>query len=312
VSVPKSSPLVVLRSAQIALVLVVANIVSGAAVRLSDSGLGCPDWPSCTQRHLTPPLALHPAIEFGNRMVVVALVIAAGACVWFTMTRAPRRRDLTLLAWGLVAGVVGEAVLGGIVVYTKLNAYAVMTHFCLGIAVLSDATALALRAGRGRGLSRARVRRPEVRLARVMVVVLGFVIVAGSATTGAGPHAGGKGAKRIPVTLDDVTRVHSGMVWVLVALTLLMLYHLHRSDVPDEVQQRGRMLLWAMFAQGLIGYTQFFSHLPPLLVGIHVAGAALVWMSMLWFYSGLFVHPEEQRPVPTYAGRVRVGLRPGA
>ena len=290
--------------------LVVLNIISGAAVRLSDSGLGCPDWPTCSRRSLTPPLSLHPAIEFGNRMVVVALVISAGACLWFAIGRVPWRRDLVWLAVGLVGGVIGEAVLGGIVVYTKLNAYVVMSHFCLGLVLLSDATALALRAGRGGGRSRARVRRAEVRLARAMVAVLAVVVVAGTATTGAGPHAGGKGAKRIPVSLDDLTRTHSGFVWLLVGLTLLMLYHLHRSDAPAALQERGRLLLWAMFAQGLIGYTQFFSHLPPLLVGVHVAGAALVWMAMLWFYSGLFDHPPADRMVPFSMLRAPAAVRP--
>lgn len=309
---PRSTPTTVLRSAQIALVMVVLNIISGAAVRLSDSGLGCPDWPTCSRRQLTPPLALHPAIEFGNRLVVVALVIAAGACLWFALGRVPWRRDLVWLSAGLVGGVIGEAVLGGIVVYTKLNAYVVMTHFCLGIVLLADATALALRAGRGGGLSRPRVRRPEVRLARVMVALLGLVIVAGTATTGAGPHAGGKGAKRVPVALDDVTRLHSGLVWVLVVLTLAMLYSLYRSDAPAAIQQRGRLLLWAMFAQGLIGYTQFFTHLPPLLVGVHVAGATLVWMAMLWFYSGLFEHPAAERVAPTFVERAPATAGPGS
>ncbi|HUA96246.1 MAG TPA: COX15/CtaA family protein, partial [Acidimicrobiales bacterium] len=187
---PRYSPTAVLRGAQVALVFVLLNIISGAAVRLSDSGLGCPDWPTCSQRHLTPPLALHPAIEFGNRLVVVALVAAAGASLWLAVRRAPWRRDLVWLAGGLVGGVIGEAVLGGIVVYSKLNAYVVMSHFCLGILLLADAVALALRAGRGGGRSLPRVRGPEIRLARVMVGLLGLVIVAGAATTGAGPHAG--------------------------------------------------------------------------------------------------------------------------
>jgi heme a synthase len=303
VLLPRYSPTAVLRGAQVALVFVLLNIISGAAVRLSDSGLGCPDWPTCSQRHLTPPLALHPAIEFGNRLVVVALVVAAGAALWLAVRRAPWRRDLVWLAGGLVAGVIGEAVLGGIVVYSKLNAYVVMSHFCLGILLLADATALALRAGRGGGRSLPRVRWPQIRLARVLVGLLGVVIVAGAATTGAGPHAGGKGAKRIPVPLDDLTRTHSGLVWLLGALTLLMLYSLYRSDAPAQVQERGRWLLGAMIVQGFIGYTQFFTHLPPLLVGVHVAGAALVWMAMLWFYSGLFVHPDPERVRPGVARR---------
>ncbi|MHB8681396.1 MAG: COX15/CtaA family protein [Acidimicrobiales bacterium] len=294
--IPRVGPRAFLRLAKSALVLVVLNIVTGGAVRLTDSGLGCPDWPTCSKRSLTPALSFHPAVEFGNRMVVVVLCVVAAAAVVTAVARRPRRRDLVWLSVGLVGGVIGEAVLGGIVVYSKLNPYAVMTHFLVGMALLSVATVLALRAGRAPGPAVARVGRAERRLAAAMVGVLAVAVAAGTATTGAGPHAGGKGAVRLPVALSDMARTHSGTVLVLGAFVLAELYLLYRSGAPDAVQERGRLLLAAMVAQGVIGYTQYFSHLPPLLVGIHLFGATVVWSAALWFVDGLWHHAPEVSP----------------
>jgi len=281
-----------LRLTQVALVAVVLNIVTGAAVRLSDSGLGCPDWPTCARHHLTPPLSLHPAVEFGNRMVVVVLCVLAVVTLVAASRRAPARRDLVWLSAGLVGGVVAEAVLGAVVVVTKLNPYVVMTHFMLGIAVLTDALALTLRAGREPvdGARSPAVDRRTTTVSRAMVALLALALAAGSATTGAGPHAGGPGAKRVPVALADMARVHSGLVLALVALTLVALVLLGRGGAPDAALHRARLLLAAMALQGVVGYTQYFSHLPPLLVGVHVFGAVVVWTAMLWFHDGLFSH----------------------
>jgi cytochrome c oxidase assembly protein subunit 15 len=293
VQLPRIGPRAHLRATQVALGLVVANVVSGGAVRLTDSGLGCPDWPTCAKRSLTPPLALHPVVEFANRMVVLSLTLAVVFVLAGALLRVPRRRDLSWLSGGLVAGVVGEAVLGGIVVYTKLNPYAVMTHFALGIAVLSVATVLVLRAGRDTGPGRARVPPGARRLGAAMVGVLALAVLAGTATTGAGPHAGGPGAIRLPVPLSDMTRTHSGIVLVLGVLTLLELWLLRRGGAPEQVQELGRLLLAVMVAQGFVGYAQYFSHLPPLLVGIHLAGATAVWCAALWFIDGLYAHGPE-------------------
>jgi cytochrome c oxidase assembly protein subunit 15 len=309
VPLPDVRPQRFLRITQVALVLVALNIVSGAAVRLSDSGLGCPDWPTCSREHLTPALSLHPVVEFGNRMVVVVLCVFALLTLVAALRRTPRRPDLVWLSAGLVGGVVAEAVVGAVVVYTKLNAYVVMCHFLLGIAILSDAVVLALRAGRahgahGSGADRSGaapprlVGRHELLLSRVMLGLLALAVAAGTATTGAGPHAGGVGAKRVPVPLADMARLHSGIVLVLVGLTLGLLVLLARNGAPESVLLRTRLLVAAMAAQGVIGYTQYFSHLPPLLVGVHVFGATVVWTAMLWFYDGLTRHRPETSPTP--------------
>ena len=278
---------------RITLATVVLNIVTGAAVRLSDSGLGCPDWPTCSQHHLTPALRLHPLVEFGNRVVVFVLVVTCAVTVVASFLRRPGRRDLRWLSGGLILGVIGEAVLGAFVVYSKLNAYVVVTHFLVGMALLAVAAVLTLQAGHRAGAGTLVVARPALLLSRSFVATLVLVLAAGAATTGTGPHAGGKGAKRIPLGLEDMTRIHAEIVIASVLVLLAVLWVLWRTDAPARVQDAGRILLAVMVVQGAIGYTQFFTHLPAVLVGFHVFGAAMVWSTALWFHHGLSDHRPE-------------------
>ncbi len=278
---------------RITLAVVVLNVVTGAAVRLSDSGLGCPDWPTCSQHDLTPALSLHPLIEFGNRMVVTLLVVACAVTVIASFLRRPARGDLRWLSGGLILGVIGEAVLGAFVVYSKLNAYVVMTHFLVGMALTAVAVLLTLRAGHGPGRGSLAVGRSALWLTRALLGLIVVVLAAGAATTGTGPHAGGKGSKRIPLGLEDMTRIHAEIVIASVLVLLVLLWVLWRTNAPAHVQDAGRILLAVMVVQGFIGYTQFFTHLPAVLVGIHVLGATMVWSTALWFHHGLSDHPPE-------------------
>lgn len=282
------------------LATIVLNVVTGAAVRLSDSGLGCPDWPTCSQHHLTPPLRLHAVVEFGNRLVVFVLVVACAVTVVASFLRRPTRKDLRWLSGGLILGVVGEAVLGAFVVYSKLNAYVVMVHFMVGMGLLAVAVVLTLRADHGPGRGTVAVSPEALWLARILVGLTVAVLAAGAATTGTGPHAGGKGAKRIPLGLEDMTRIHAEIVLTTGAVLLVLLWVLWRSNAPARIQDSGRVLLAVMVVQGIIGYTQFFTHLPAVLVGFHVFGAATVWSTVLWFHHGLSDHLSEapDRPVP--------------
>ena len=279
---------------RVSLATIVLNVATGAAVRLSDSGLGCPDWPTCSQRRLTPPASLHPVIEFGNRMVVVALVVACTLTYLASFVRRPARRDLRWLSGGLVLGIVGESVLGAAVVYSKLNAYVVMTHFMFGMALVAVCVVLTLRAGHGPGRGTPVVSHRVLVLTRVYLGLLVLALTAGTATTGAGPHAGGPGAKRVDIGLADMSRIHAETVWVTAIVLLVVLWAMWRTDAPARAQESGRILLAAMVAQGIIGYTQYFTHLPAVLVGVHVIGATLVWSTALWFHHGLSDHlPEE-------------------
>jgi cytochrome c oxidase assembly protein subunit 15 len=278
---------------RISLATIILNVATGAAVRLSDSGLGCPDWPTCAHQRLTPPLSLHPVIEFGNRMVVTVLIISCAVTWVASMMRRPVRRDLRWLSGGLLIGILGEAVLGAVVVYSHLNAYVVMTHFMVGIALLAVSVELCLRSTHGPGRGSPAVTRRVLRLTRVYLVLLIVAVAAGTATTGAGPHAGGKGAKRVPIGLSDMTRIHAELVWATAIVLLVILYTLWKSDAPARIQESGRILLGAMVVQGVIGYTQYFTRLPAVLVGIHVIGATIVVSVALWFHHGLSDHRPE-------------------
>ncbi len=290
VSKLRLSPRAFLWCTRITLATVILNILTGAAVRLSGSGLGCPDWPACQHNQITPALSFHPVIEFSNRMVVVLLVVACGGTAIAAFLRQTRRKDLGRLSLGLILGVIAEAVLGAFVVYSKLNPYVVMVHFMVGIALLSVSMILALRAAHGPGSGPLLV---SVKVRRTVLVYLGLLllaVVAGTATTGAGPHAGGPGAKRIPFRLDEVARVHGETVLVTGIVLLLLLWMLRSTDAPAGIQDAGKILLGAMVVQGLVGYTQYFTHLPPVLVGIHVLGSTLVVCTALWFHHRLWAH----------------------
>jgi cytochrome c oxidase assembly protein subunit 15 len=293
VSSLRISPRGFLLLCRISLATVVLNVATGAAVRLSDSGLGCPDWPTCAHRQLTPPASLHPMIEFGNRVVVFVLVIACAVTYVASFARRPGRRDLRWLSGGLIIGVLGEAVLGAVVVYTKLNAYVVMTHFMVGISLLTVSVVLCLRADHAPGQGTLVVTHRVLVLTRVYLGLLAAALVAGTATTGAGPHAGGAGSKRVAIGLSDMSRIHAETVLATGVVLLVILWTLWKSDAPARVQESGRVLLGAMVVQGFIGYTQYFTHLPAVLVGVHVIGAALVWSTALWFLHGLSCHERE-------------------
>jgi cytochrome c oxidase assembly protein subunit 15 len=287
---------------------VAANIVSGAAVRLSGSGLGCPDWPRCTATSLTPPASLHAIVEFSNRVVVVLVVAMVAVTLVSALSRLPKRADLVWLAGGLAAGIVGEVFVGAAVVYSHLNPYVVASHFLLGMAMLADAMVLALRAGHAGGRGEPIVPPGVARIARVLLVALAAVLVAGTGTTGSGPHAGGPGARRFGVPFTEMARAHSTVVWAAGAVLLAFLWSLYRSRAPGGLLRRARILLAVLAAQGVVGYAQYFLHVPPILVGMHVAGAATVWCAAIWTYHGLFYHRTETAGAPTMspAGRARI------
>jgi len=298
---------------RISLATIVLNVATGAAVRLSGSGLGCPDWPTCAHQRLTPPDSFHAIIEFGNRMVVLVLVVSCAATSVASFLRRPARRDLRWLSGGLVLGVVGEAVFGAVVVYTKLNAYVVMAHFMVGMALLATSVVLCLRATHGPGRGTVAVRPAVLNLTRAYLVLLAVAVTAGTATTGAGPHAGGVGAKRVDIGLAAMSRIHAETVWVTAIVLLVILFVLWRSDSPKGIQDSGRILLAVMVVQGMIGYAQYFTHLPSLLVGIHVVGATVVISAAVWFHHGLSDHRPET-PVDTAPLTAPVGAAtpPGA
>jgi heme a synthase len=291
----------------VALVLTALIVATGGAVRLTDSGLGCSNWPECTAGHLTPALQVHGLIEFGNRLVTVVLVIAVAAAFLGAVFRSPRRRDLVWLSGGLVAGVLAQAVIGGVVVYTKLNPYVVMVHFYATMLLLVDAVVLVHRSGRdySPGSARLLVPRPLIRLFYGMLALLAVVVAAGTATTGAGPHAGDaqgqEVARRLPVSLRDMAELHSSLALLLVGVTIGLVVGLHMGDVPERVRRAGRVLLAVLVAQAAVGYTQYFTHLPALLVEVHLVGATALVIGSVQCFLTCTYHAPETVPTPALA-----------
>jgi cytochrome c oxidase assembly protein subunit 15 len=279
---------------RIALAGVVASagiIMTGAGVRLSQSGLGCPDWPRCTATSIVASGAtgdplIHRWVEFGNRLVTVAIFVIA-VVVWVAAWRyrpdGRRRADLVWLASAQPAGIVGQAVLGGIVVLTNLDPVWVCIHFVFSMALVAAAVALYVRCAEGRAPARLLVAR-ELRLfAFGAVAMLGVMIVAGTVVTGTGPLAGGRlpDGRLIPrfhLRLSGVTQFHADIGWLLAGLAIALVLGLRLTRAPRHAVRLGWVLLALIGAQGVIGYAQYFSGLPAGLVWVHVSDATLIWI----------------------------------
>lgn len=317
---PSVSPSLSYRLDVVALVGTALIVVTGAAVRLTGSGLGCSNWPECSAGHLTPALQFHGLVEFGNRLVTVILTVAVVAALLGSVFRMPRRRDLVWLSGGLVAGVVAQAVLGGIVVYTKLNPYVVQVHFVASMLLLVDAVVLVHRSTRDYSSpesGRLVVPRLVVRVFYGLLALLGVVIAAGTAVTGAGPHAGDASgqtvAKRIPIALRDMAELHSSLALLLIGVTIGVVVALHVSDgVPERVRRSARVLTVVMVAQAAVGYTQYFTHLPALLVEVHILGATALVIGSVQTFLACTHHAPEAVTAPVVSERPAPGVAVGA
>lgn len=272
------------------LVAMVLIIATGAAVRLTGSGLGCPDWPNCFGHHLTAPLGqVHAVIEDANRMVTVLLVVLLGVTVLAAILRRPRRADLVWLAAGLVGGVVADALLGAIVVYTKLNPWLVSGHMALSLAMVVAAGVLHHRSRYRYGEGARREVRCEssVPLARLFWVLLTATLLAGMTTTGSGPHSGGSDnqlvARRLPFSLQSAAWVHSVCAIAFIATVAGAYLVLSRTGVSRRVVDGAGRLLAVGAAQGVLGVVQFATKLPVVLVELHVLGAAALTIGVLRF-----------------------------
>jgi heme a synthase len=302
----------------VALLLVALIVLTGGAVRLTGSGLGCSDWPDCSTGHLTPALQFHPLIEFSNRMVTDVLVLAVAAAFLGAIFRTPRRRDLIYLSGGLVAGILVQAVVGGIVVLTKLNPYWVMLHLVATLVLLANAVVLVHRSSRdyGPGSGHLLVPRPLLQLQYGILALLGIVITAGTAATGAGPLAGNSQgqevAKRIPLAFRDLAELHAVLAMLLVGMTVGLVVGLHMVEVPERVRRAGRVFLAVMVAQAAVGYTQYFTHLPALVVEVHILGVTILVVGAVHCFLSCTFHPAEQVPVPTAEHLEGTGVPIGA
>jgi len=306
VRLPRLSPIAYQRIALVATVLLAIIIISGGAVRLSGSGLGCSDWPNCEPGRLTPRGAsdVHAMIEFLNRMFTGLVSVAVIVCVLGSLVRVPRRRDLVWLSVGLVAGVFAQAVLGGLTVLFELQPPFVMAHFLLSLVLLTNALVLYQRASEPPGRGHSIVDHRVWLLDRLLLVVAAVVVTTGTVVTATGPHGGDRKARRFAFDLPTVARIHGISVMVFLGLVLATFWLLRRTRGPGSVQRRLGLLLVVLVVQAIIGYVQYLNDIPELLVGFHIAGATLLWSAVVWLSLGLTVRDqpaEEAVSVPTEA-----------
>ncbi|MHA4778174.1 COX15/CtaA family protein [Streptomyces sp. MSC1_001] len=291
------SPGTLRRAALSAVVMSVLIIVTGGAVRLTGSGLGCDTWPKCTDDSLfaTPEQGLHGAIEFGNRMLTYVLSAAVGWAIIAARSTKPRRRGLTRLGWLQFWIVMSNAVLGGITVWMGLNPWTVAGHFLAANALLTVAVITWQRTGEGDTAPRPRVPRPVRKLSWAIMIVSALLIALGTAVTGSGKHAGDSSdVPRMPWDWTNAAHVHAIAAWAVCALALAMWLVLRVVDAPLDTRARARDLLIVLLAQGGIGYVQYFTGVPELLVAAHMLGSSLMWIAVLRLALSL-----RERPLPT-------------
>jgi cytochrome c oxidase assembly protein subunit 15 len=295
-------------AAYVALGALTLIVLSGAAVRLTGSGLGCPDWPRC-YGNAYPPLTTHAVIEFSNRLITVPVSIAAGAAWLFALRRRPYRRDLMWLGALLPLGVVAQAVLGGFTVRGALDYGWVMGHFALSMLILLAAALLAWRAGHESALSEtveqdalaghrngshaaAQPPAPDRTLilaARGLVALGALTIFAGTAATAAGPHAGGSPGQKINRldfdgrgTMDFVIHRHGEIALVFGLAALALWWVARRREAPQTVKRSLTVLCVLLALQGVVGLDQYETHLPTELVWVHVGLACGTWLAAVW------------------------------
>lgn len=253
-------------------------VLTGGAVRITGSGLGCPTWPECTPGSYTPVPhqaegQLHAWIEFGNRLLTFALVAVSIAVLIHVLNKG--RRDLRTLALGQLLGILGQGVLGGITVLTDLHPLPVAGHLLLSIILIAGAASLYSRR-EFVAVPRTDLEPLTKRISQLHIALTFVVIVLGTVVTGSGPHAGDEKAQRFGFDIRTVAWLHADVVIALLGLTAAF-YILVRSD--KELLRRITVFTVIALAQGAIGYIQYFTGIPEILVAAHLLGATLVWIA---------------------------------
>ena len=258
-------------------------IVTGAVVRLTGSGLGCPTWPHCDPGSFVPQgeMGIHGVIEFGNRLLTFVLIAIALATA-VTAVRAGASQRIRLISLIVLLGIPFQGVIGGITVLTRLNPYVVALHLLLSVALVALCTWLVQLT---RGLEREPLPAGLRRLVNAVFWLLMIGLWLGTVVTGAGPHAGDHGAKRNGLDIETVAKAHAWTIWLVVAGTIALLVLLHRAGLARAARW-ALLLLAAELLQGAIGYAQYFSGLPIGLVICHMLGISLVTVAASWLYFG--------------------------
>jgi cytochrome c oxidase assembly protein subunit 15 len=255
-----------------------ALVLTGGAVRLTGSGLGCPTWPECTPGSYTPvPYQaegqLHAWIEFGNRLLTFALLLSALITVIYVLKAG--RKDLRSLAAGQVLGIIGQGVLGGITVLTDLHPLPVAGHLLLSMLLIAGAASLYSR----RHTPQLKVAAPTKTvslISQLHILVAFIVLILGTLVTGSGPHAGDEKTQRFGFDIRSVAILHTDAVIFLVGLTIALLV---AASVTESTKKAIYIFFAITLAQGAIGYVQYFTGIPELLVAVHLAGATIFWIA---------------------------------
>ena len=265
------------------LILQAALVVTGGAVRLTGSGLGCPTWPECTPGSYTPVPKqaegqLHAWIEFGNRLLTFLLLLVALIALVIAVRVSKsvvNKSAIRSLALGQVLGIFGQGILGGITVLTDLNPIPVAAHLLLSMLLISGAASLRFAIV---GIQTQKSDTIQTTLIRAQVFVTAGVLILGTIVTGSGPHAGDEKTKRFSFDSRTVSVLHADFVIILSVITIIV--WLLNKNLKGVIYRRNNILLLIIFLQGVIGYVQYFTGLPELLVGFHLLGSTLTWMAV--------------------------------
>lgn len=256
-------------------------VLTGALVRLTGSGLGCVDWPRCSESKFIDVSTGHTFIEQANRLFTGVVSFSVIAAVLLSHLTTPKRKDLIWLSWSLVAGVVAQIVIGGVVVLTGLNPFANMAHFLVSLVLVTASFVLMRRAGNTTSTSYIRaLPSPLLRNVYVLLVFAVVTLVTGTVVTATGPHAGNEDAVRFGFSLSSVARIHSVSMIVTLGAVIYVLV-MSRRVANDAAIESTQTLLFATLLQAAIGYTQYFTHVPAALVAAHIAGALFFYVSAL-------------------------------
>ncbi len=307
------------RITYIAVLLLSIIIITGAAVRLTGSGLGCSDWPTCENDQLVAEVDdVHAMVEFVNRVITGIVSLAVIFAVLGSLVRSPRRRDLTWWSLGLVGGVVLQILVGALVVREHLPPSLVIAHFLISMVLVWNAVELNHRA-KFLSSNHLTPQRSSLRSScSTLVLLASVVLVSGTLVTGAGPHSGAETTqtkeafdnlqgntiqfeqgnfevKRLPFDVPDVARIHAIAMIVFLITALYVLFRIQRFAKNTPLFSQAQNLLTVIVLQGALGYTQYFTDVPALLVGFHIAGAVAVWIMTLRLYLAVRLPLEPER-----------------
>lgn len=301
-----------MRRLAIAAVVAQAGIaVTGSVVRVTGSGLGCPEWPECFPGSLVPVehpevAALTQWVEFGNRLLTFVVVLVAGACLLAALTTRPRRARLTRLALVQPLGVVAQALIGGMTVLTGLAWWTVAVHYMVSMVLVWLAVQLVDAATEGAGPPRRAVPTAVRALIATSTGLLVALLMAGTLVTAAGPHAGDAGTPRLDVPVTVLAQVHANLLFAYLGVLVALGFTLRAVGAPAALRRRYAALVAVVLAQGALGGTQFALAVPEVLVSLHVLGAGLVTIGAAAVWSGTVRRePVESTPRPRPRPRPR-------